>query len=467
MPISALTCDDKPGQILRISIENGSPTDVYLQVQPQSFLGAEFTTETIDNSPTWWSAISGLTARKYFDGRYSGQAAGPIAAWTDIVGGTGAVQVLVGQNPTLFSAGFAADYGQYVGFLPASGSTPKLLQCNSLATSLTVPYTLVSIVRHGIVDGNVKNMVAMSSGGGLQWYTQGGASIAWIQNSIGGTATFSNAGANPNTTRTSLHALVVDGANSYLWDNGIKQVGDLTLSGTYAPTVGYIGAYSTSQNGFVGDMRSLIGFTGAATQSQLDSAFRGLCGQVPLKVVCEGDSLTAGVGGTPYPTQLAVALKDYSWVENHGFGGDTLTAMIANFATDILPEITATIRTNVVIWGGTNDIYFGADGPTTLARLWELADLCRKNGARVTLCSMIPRANFDATQESSRTYYNNGLAQGWRAHADGVVYLHKITGLSVFNPTFWDPDNVHLTSDGYSLVAQSVSEVCRKLGRFV
>lgn len=462
------TCDDRNGQILRIGIDNGSPIDVYLQSFPEGFSDGESSAlNVMDVKPAWWEMISGLTPIKYFDGRYSGQSAGQIAAWDDLVGGADAVEVIPAQNPVLNSSGFSADNGQYVDFTPSGGATPDLLRCNSLATGLTIPYTLFAVLKHGIIDGTVKNIVGMSTGGGLQWYTQGANSFVWLQDDLGGTQTFNNANAGLSTTRTSLHAVCVNGANSFLWDNGVRQNGSLVLASGYAPTVANIGAYSTTQNGLVAQLRSLIGFNGVATQAQIESVFAGLCGQVPMKIVCEGDSLTAGVGGTPYPTQLATALSDYSWVENHGDGGDTLSVMIAEFAADILPEITATLRTNVVIWAGTNDIYYGADGLTTIARMWHLADLCRRAGARVTLCSMIPRVSFGAVEEGYRADFNNALAQGWRAHADAVVYLHRITGLSTLNPTFFVDDLIHLNSDGYRLVASAIAQSCRALARYV
>lgn len=460
-----LTCDDKTGQILRMPVENGSPVDVFLQPEPASFFDPELVSNVINAPRSWVSNIAGLTPKDYFDARYSAQPSGVIAAWDNLIsGGSDAVQVAANQNPTLNASGFAADNGQMVTFTPTTPTDPKLLRCNAMATDLTVPYTLVSVVRHAVIDGQVKNIVAMTTGGGIQWYTQSTSSVVWLQNSLGATVTFSNTNAGLSTTRTSLHAVVINGANSYLWDNGVKQTGDLTLAGTYAPTICNIGAYGVAQNAFNGDVRSLIGFNGAATQSQLDSIFLGLCGQVPLKIVCEGDSLTQGVGGTPYPTQLATLMNDYSFVTNVGLGGDTLAGMITNFATNVLPQISASIRTNVVIWAGTNDIYFGANDLQTIARMWEFCDLCRANGARVTLCTMIPRSHFNATQESWRVNFNNAMAQDWRSHADGIVYLHKIVGLSAFDSTYWDPDNVHLNTNGYALVARAVSQACRKIG---
>jgi lysophospholipase L1-like esterase len=415
------------------------------------------------SSASWWSSVSGLTPIKYFDARYSAQAVGSISAWDDIVGGADAVQVLAPQNPALIANGFSGDNGQYVEFRPATASTPELLACDSMATALTIPYTLVSVVRHNVIDNTVKNMAAAATGGGFQWYTNLAGSVAWVQDNVGGTTTFNNAGARLSTSRVNLHALCVNGANSYLWDNGIKQVGNLTLSGTYAPTTAKIGAYSTSQNGFNGDMRAFAAFTGAATQAQLEAVFSGLCGQVPTNLVHVGDSLSGGVGGTALPTQVAGLMSEYTWVSSDAIGGSTLVDMAARFTANVTPKYQPAMRNVLVLWGGTNDIYYGATGTLTASRLWAYCDLARKAGWHVVVISMLPRGPFDSTQDGYISDFNAEVAQRWHAHADAVLYVHKILGLSAYNQVNWDDDTIHLKTVGYALVARAVSSAVRAI----
>lgn len=435
----------------------------WVSLSDLSLVEPEQAISVIRTPPAWWTGITGLTQVKLFDARYSGQAAGAIAALDDRVGGADAVQVAAPKNPILSESGFVADNGAQIAF---RRNVPNLLQCNSLATGLAMPFSLFAVLRWNVIDNNVKNICGFSVGGGLQWYAAG-AGVAntnvWIQDAALGVKTLQNVAPNIATTKTSFHALIVDGANSRLWDNGTVFAGNLAPVGAWAPTIGYLGAFDPVTNGLDGDLRAFSAVNGAANQAALEAQFCRMCGQVPARIVCEGDSLTSGVGGTAYPTQLGVLLNDYSWVENNGVGGATLADMIAQFAANILPRISATLRTTVQIWAGTNDVFFGASGATTIARLWELCDLCRRAGAQVTVLSMIPRSVFTATQNTARDEFNAAFEQHWANHADGAVYLHRVNGLSVYNPENWDADGIHLNTSGYSLVARASSQLSRIL----
>lgn len=416
---------------------------------------------------SWWTGVSGLTPIKYFDARYPAQTLGPVAegvvtSWDDLVGGADAVQVAAVNNPTLRLNGFPGDGGQFMEFRP-SGSDQRLLSCASLA-SLTVPFTLFAVMRHNIIDYSVKNIVAMSSGGGLQWYMDGAGAQGWFQNGAGTAVTMSNTNARLTTTKASLHAFCVNGANSFLWDNGVKQTGVLSPGGTWVPTVAYVGGYGPAQNGGNYDLRGLACFNGAATQANIEAVFSGLCGHVPVNIVCVGDSMTEGRGGTPYPTQLQTAVNGWGWVDTDALGGTTLLQMSARFTANVTPKYKADLRNVLVLWAGTNDIYFAADGPTTLSRYWAYCDMARKAGWRVVAVSIIPRAPFSAAQVTAVDYFNVGQEQRFFEHADALVQLHRIKGLTAVNNELWDTEGVHLdTTYGNGLVSRAICKAISAL----
>lgn len=70
---------------------------------------------------------------------------------------------------------------------------------------------------------------------------------------------------------------------------------------------------------------------------------------------------------------------------------------------------------------------------------------------------------FTATQNTARDEFNAAFEQHWANHADGAVYLHRVNGLSVYNPENWDADGIHLNTSGYSLVARASSQLSRIL----
>jgi len=60
----------------------------------------------------------------------------------------------------------------------------------------------------------------------------------------------------------------------------------------------------------------------------------------PSGFICVGDSLTAGAGGTPYPTQLATLLGVA--VQNIGVGGQISTSIAGRFGGNTVPLLTVT-----------------------------------------------------------------------------------------------------------------------------
>lgn len=87
-------------------------------------------------------------------------------------------------------------------------------------------------------------------------------------------------------------------------------------------------------------------------------------------LVCIGDSLTQGVGvepGSAWPGLLGSRLARAGVrVSNRGIGGDNTAGMLGRMREDVL----ALSPTHVLVTGGTNDVWFGADPGGALSNLW-------------------------------------------------------------------------------------------------
>lgn len=453
-----------PGVTITSAVSGGG---VVAYVQQDPGLQPELAYEVSRSSNgSWWTGLSGLTPVKYFDARYPGGSptSGAIAPLDDILGGADAVEEVAAQNPTYQSGGFISDGGAHLQFRNLAGGKFSALRCDSLA-AMTIPYTMVACIRHGEISAPVKNIVGFShtGTGGLQWYASSTVMNAWVGNSVGAAKSIANPNGRLSTTRASLHAIVVNGADSYIWDNGAKATGDLTLTGTYSPNQGRLGTYALNQNGFNHDLRSLVAFTGAATQSQLDSVFSGMIGQVPANVIPVGDSLTDGIGQTSWPSQAQALMLDATWIDAIGIPSATLSAVMASQMTNIANKYMPAMRNVLVLWLGTNDFFYGATPAQVIERYWQFCDRVRRTGWYIVACSMIPRGNV---LQSNIDAFNQAHQQGWRNHASAAVYLHKIRGLSSWNSTYWLPteaEKTHLSSAGYGLVAKAISGAVRTI----
>lgn len=91
-------------------------------------------------------------------------------------------------------------------------------------------------------------------------------------------------------------------------------------------------------------------------------------------LVCLGDSLTEGAEVEPalrWPSRVADALALN--VVNCGIGGDTTQGMLSRF----YPEVVARKADAVLIMGGTNDLWWGADLRAILGNLFSIVSQAR------------------------------------------------------------------------------------------
>lgn len=191
-------------------------------------------------------------------------------------------------------------------------------------------------------------------------------------------------------------------------------------------------------------------------------------------VVCHGDSITAGVHLSPqegYPSVLERLLSGTK-VVNSGIGGNTSGQGLARLEKDVLrhkPDL-------VVLLFGTNDSVLTATGkyrvPVDKYRenLRQTIVRCRKAGAEVILCTLLPIIPEPYFTRHPKEFYDaeGGLEKillRYRATAMEVgkelkvpvVDLYKILGkdLTLLRPA---PDGVHPNARGAKVIAQEIAK---------
>lgn len=182
------------------------------------------------------------------------------------------------------------------------------------------------------------------------------------------------------------------------------------------------------------------------------------------QIVFDGDSLTLGTcatGGLNYPNQTVTLLGGSSSYDstNLGVSSRTIATMLANASANV-DSLYSSDRTDnyVAIWGGTNDLYFGASDTTTYNNIVSYAQGRRTAGFKVIVYTILPRSagSPPAEFETYRQSINTSLRANWASYADGLADVASDSRLGdsgdELNATYYC-DQVHLTNTGYGIVA--------------
>lgn len=179
-------------------------------------------------------------------------------------------------------------------------------------------------------------------------------------------------------------------------------------------------------------------------------------------LVCDGDSLTYGVGasaGMDYPSQLAALLPGWTKYA-FGVGGQTIVQMAADAAAQIDPLYVTGKRNVLICWGGINDIYYGASAETAYTNVAAYCQARRAAGWTVTVCTMPAAGSVTGDGDTARQGANASIRAGYAAFADHLADLaanvHFATLADTTDGTYYNGDTVHLTDVGYGLVASII-----------
>lgn len=172
--------------------------------------------------------------------------------------------------------------------------------------------------------------------------------------------------------------------------------------------------------------------------------------------VCDGNSITFGVGGSPYPDQLH-ALLPRLVVANVGVGGKTTQQLIDDFTAKVAPLYRQ--NAELVFFEEHNSFNVGGGNNTVAAEqilVQTYVSRAKSVGFKVWICT--PPPSGDTAVNALLTPYSVWLRAN-HGFADGFIDLNVIPELTppgiTDNPTYFS-DAVHLTSAGYGKLAAKV-----------
>jgi lysophospholipase L1-like esterase len=172
-----------------------------------------------------------------------------------------------------------------------------------------------------------------------------------------------------------------------------------------------------------------------------------------------GDSLTAGTGGTPYPTTLQ-SLRGAATVYNMGVGGETSTQIRTRMLAD-----TSKLGLYTIIWAGRNNF----TSPATVKA--DIAAMVAALGTSNYVVLSILNGNGEPSGSgnyTTLTTLNNDLATTYGSHYvdvraalvtayDPALSQDVIDHANDVPPTSLRFDGIHLNTAGYTLVANLVN----------
>jgi lysophospholipase L1-like esterase len=191
-------------------------------------------------------------------------------------------------------------------------------------------------------------------------------------------------------------------------------------------------------------------------------------------MVAEGDSFTVSFGssfGLTYPNQVSSYFPGKLEVINLATNGNRINPDMKSAAQTA--EVDAQYRSGAVLlmFGGGNDIYFGATAAATYAELVAYCQARQAVGYKVIVFSYLPRETEIVSPPNSvyteRIALNALVRANWRTFADGYVDFEADTRIGVpgawANPTYWMADGTHPINAGYAVIASYVAPVLRNL----
>ncbi len=193
----------------------------------------------------------------------------------------------------------------------------------------------------------------------------------------------------------------------------------------------------------------------------------------PIKVICFGDSLTAGFQvptevnptgrETPYGRFLAEWIGASVEIVISGICGELTREMVLRFRRDVLEQQ----PTHVVLLGGTNDLGWNAQPADIMNNLVKMYELSRSSQI-VPIPVTVPSLRMDVVGGGSdaETWLGQHLSR--RAELNRMIREYALseglTWIDLFGATVdsttgqlaepFSNDGLHLTTAGYRLLAQ-------------
>lgn len=182
-------------------------------------------------------------------------------------------------------------------------------------------------------------------------------------------------------------------------------------------------------------------------------------------IVFEGDSLTVGAYLlTPeeqsYPAQTLSMLDASVWSKVVAANGETTVQISEQGKRQVDSSAVWGARNIVVVWMGTNDIIHSEATPDQIYQNIKSYCLARKkSGFKVIILSMLPASSDPHKLPADykiRQSEVNTLLQKDHTFADAFVDLGIDPRLQDENDTRYFIDRLHLSPEGYKIVAEFV-----------
>lgn len=190
----------------------------------------------------------------------------------------------------------------------------------------------------------------------------------------------------------------------------------------------------------------------------------------PKKVICYGDSLTAGTSPPlddlyPFAPTLEQAVGPSVLVRHRGLPGATAEAMLIA-ADDEQRGLRGLLKRSqpdlAIILAGTNDLGFVAESEPIVRAVCGLHQLAHVLDVP-TLAVGIPPSAYQAMQPEAAELANmvNRELRAWCLAAGSSLCTYVEHPISSWSRTDerWAPDGLHLSPEGYRLVGEGLAGV--------
>lgn len=342
-----------------------------------------------------------------------------------------------------------------------------LLILNALASVNRQACTIFCVSRHrSLVTTNFSSLISFGSGISFGYTTT-------MQPTNSGL--FAGAFATP-TQKSDLgvnrmvHGIRSNSSNIKYFENDYYDTATATSS--LVQTGGWVGAFGGS-NCLNGEYEAIIVYSAALTDQQITDVLALIDSIWPYEsftgqVLCQGDSITGGTGGSPLP---ATTFQDYpsqmvnggylssSWkVVNLGQAGLQTSGVISGFSNRDTPPHNATrfgTRQAYALLIGTNDLGNSVALATIKSNISSIVSSAQSAGSKVFIGTVLPRASpsaLTAPQETDRLALNTWIRAG-SSSADVVVETALDSRMTNAADTAVYSDGVHLSVVGCGYLA--------------
>lgn len=185
-----------------------------------------------------------------------------------------------------------------------------------------------------------------------------------------------------------------------------------------------------------------------------------------MKIVCLGDSLTAGYGvcQTDCWVSLAAEETQYTWI-NSGICGDTTGGMLARLTADVFSHSPDC----VVLMGGSNDIFIAGSWNWAKANIMAMVHQSVANNIRPVIGIPIPLSP-NTTQPQRKSFLDyRSAAEEIQAYSDWLRFLCADLQLRILDfgkvfeacfseydsPSLYLPDGIHPSVEGHRIMAEA------------